>query len=181
VVRHVPIDLGDLGVHFRRAVWCGRQLDLTLGDIVARPCDPTDLNFHEQAVLAYLLDANPHLTDHTLYALENCVEDVATGSDKLRLPFGFVIVQSNTIYLLRVQDHLRRMGLAHAAVRAVVAQQVANAWDRSAMIAAGEFVDAERIDTLAAREIRAMREPASLNSFQRIFDSVARGAGIQTA
>jgi hypothetical protein len=140
-----------------------------------QPCEPDYLNFHEKDLIALLFKANPALeADHQLYALQNRVDDVAAGGDPLALTFGFAVVQKEAVCFLRIQDHLRRMGLAHSAVKLLVDQRVAGYWRSSSLTAAANMIKAMKLDSVAAAEIVATNQPENLEQFQRIFDSVLR-------
>ena len=66
------------------------------------------------------------------------------------------------------------MGLAHGGIKMLVEQRVAGYWRKSGLTAAANLVKSARLDSLAAAEIIAMEQPANLEKFQRIFDSVLR-------
>ena len=85
-----------------------------------------DLNFLELELVEELLKNRESRQDVTIYVLQAVIKDKTLRapvpeSETLRLPFGFAVVQDEKLLFFRVQDHLRKMGLAREALRKLLA------------------------------------------------------------
>jgi hypothetical protein len=111
-----------------------RHLGLTPGRVAAAAAPRSDLNFLEAQALDWLLaklrkaspDPEPAMM---LYRLSLLVEVPGSDAPAVQLPVGFAVVTGDQLRGMRIQNHLRRMGLARrarAALRAMNAYQREN-------------------------------------------------------
>ncbi|HNQ03138.1 MAG TPA: patatin-like phospholipase family protein [Thiobacillaceae bacterium] len=128
------ITASTLSERFQR--FCGRHLDLRLGD--AEICLSTlseaalnRLNFLERDLVKRLLATAPDregASGHDLVRFELVVANPidhakAAHFALLHFHFGFALLEDRQLVYFRVQDHLRRMGLARQAMSLLLARE----------------------------------------------------------
>lgn len=131
------VTAGTFGARFQ--TFCKRRLDLELGrleleehalagqEAAAPLLDQLEtdnrLNFLEVELVRELVRRNPRGVDR-LFLLRLAVwepQREATGEgSELRFTFGFAVARKGELLFLRVQDHLRCMGLGRRALRGMV-------------------------------------------------------------
>ncbi len=98
--------------------FCRDRLHLTVGEIVAVRAEVAELNFVEQELAEQVMGAGQ------LYAIRLRVPDPAAVATKsgngIEFPVGFAVVEEKELRYLRVQDQLRKMGLARQALSALL-------------------------------------------------------------
>jgi hypothetical protein len=123
------VSAATYGARFR--AFCERRLNLQLGDVLVKQVVPSDsgarslagsgLNPHEEDQLNELgaLDDDTM----TVYRLElHVTHPIAKeGEDPLmQFGFGYAVVKGSQLFMYRVQDHLRGMGLGRSGLVALV-------------------------------------------------------------
>ena len=133
------VTASSFGARFQ--IFCRRRLDLTVGavriqghDLPAGDGARLDelveslgadgrLNFLECDLVRSFVERNP-ATDRLLIlrlaVREPVVELGEEGAAELELTVGFALVAGRDLVYLRIQDHLRKMGLARRALRQIV-------------------------------------------------------------
>jgi len=111
------ITASTLGERFQR--FARRHLQLELGQIAVKGLpDQQPLNFLEQAIATQVAPAGS-----SLYLVTLAVPEPGQTTDSLMtLPVGFVVMQGLELRYLRIQNHLRRLGLARQAVKLLLAR-----------------------------------------------------------
>lgn len=79
-------------------------------------------------------------------------------SSVMSFPFGFALVNGKSLSYFRVQDHLRKMGLARKSVRALVEKGVADSVDRK-LAPPARFRDFERLFKSVVESMGQRRQP----------------------
>jgi len=123
------ISAGSYGARFQ--TFCRRLLGLETGEVevVALTHENEEqLNFHEVQLLHEFRETKDGQTGpDQIHLLQVVVRNVSsstpTDADALRFTFGIAVVQDNKVVLFRIQDHLRKMGLARAALRKMIKRQ----------------------------------------------------------
>jgi len=92
--------------------FCRDRLRLTVGEVEAVAARVEDLNFVEQELARQMAGR--------LQALHLRVADPSGASAGIDFPVGFALVEGDELRYLRIQDQLRKMGLARQAMRALV-------------------------------------------------------------
>ncbi|MDP2832777.1 MAG: hypothetical protein Q8Q28_05685 [Pseudomonadota bacterium] len=111
------ITASTLGERFQR--FARRHLQLDLGQVaVIELSQPQQLNFLELAIADKLALTGSHLHQITLSVPEPGKKEDAL----ITLPVGFAILRGDELRYLRIQNHLRRLGLARAAVAVLLGQ-----------------------------------------------------------
>jgi hypothetical protein len=108
--------------------FCKRHLGLALGTVEVRPQDFEEsdtvgaLNFLERNLMSQLLLQHRDLRrdELKLERIEVVVSNPQDAEKSLRLPVGMAITVANEVVFFRIQDHLRRMGLARVALRELI-------------------------------------------------------------
>lgn len=127
------ITASTLSERFQR--FCKRRLDLGLGDMEVRlaPLDETSLeqlNFVERGLVDSMVPAGHRAKAPGAYRLARfemvirypATEPGAALVELLRFHFGFALLAGQRLAYFRIQDHLRRMGLARQAMTLLCAQ-----------------------------------------------------------
>lgn len=137
------VTASSFGARFQ--IFCQRRLDLTVGAVRVRSHALPDgagagldelleslsadgrLNFLERDLVHEFAERNPG-TDRLLI-LRLAVREPVAGPEEadaaeLELTFGFALAAGKDLVYLRVQDHLRKMGLARRALRQMVHARV---------------------------------------------------------
>ncbi len=117
---------GTFGSRFQ--TWAERSLGLDLGSVSATPHPPRPtpgaLNETEAVIFERLREGHPDADQLFVLSVE-----VPTGPPKTAqqaadsatsLPFGFALVAGERFVYFRIQDHLRRMGLARRALEVLL-------------------------------------------------------------
>ena len=122
--------------------FCERRLELTIGqvrlgkaehltgdgvtlDTVLRRCrTKLLLNFVEVRFLETLVDHLDKSYPATVYPILVRVAMPMRPSEKVDIAVGFALVQNGELMFLRIQDHLRAMGLARRAVRCLIDKKI---------------------------------------------------------
>ncbi len=139
------VSASTYGMRFQSFV--RRHLNLELGEIRCRriPLDSRELNFEERRIIGHL-GAADIVSD--VYLLTLNVSDPTASAGEIpsvmSFPFGFALVNGNNLSYFRVQDHLRKMGLARKSMRALVESRVVDSVDRK-LVPAAEFRNFERL------------------------------------
>ncbi len=124
-----------------------RHLNLELGRIRIEQTelDSEELNFEERRIIRELgvaaLDSTAYLL--TLNVSDPTLSTGETGSD-MRFPFGFALVSGKRLSYFRVQDHLRKMGLARKSMRTLAVAGVVDSVD-DRLVPPAEFRQFERL------------------------------------
>jgi hypothetical protein len=133
--------------------FCRDRLHLTVGTIKAVPTTVTDLNFVEQELANQVIGAG------ALYAIKMNVPNPGAAATNgqgagIDFPVGFAVVEGKELRYLRIQDQLRKTGLARQAMQTLV--------------------DSGAVSRIAdAQAPRSAFEPsAGTATLKRIFDSV---------
>jgi hypothetical protein len=121
------ITAATLSERFQR--FCKRRLDLDLGDmeIGLMGMDAAglgQLNFVERGLAESLIPVeqrfgateSPSLCRFEMVIRYPAMEPGATDVELLRFHFGFALLRGDSLVYFRIQDHLRRMGLARQAM-----------------------------------------------------------------
>ena len=90
--------------------FCEHHLQLKAGSIDAVESDGADLNFLENRILDWLKSKLPK-PDVKIYRLFLVIDMPGATDDLLRIPVGVAIIQDEVLVGLRIQNHLRRMGI----------------------------------------------------------------------
>jgi hypothetical protein len=103
-----------------------------------------------------------------VYHLRMTVAAPVSGEEHFHFTFGFALVHDQKLVLFRVQDHLRRMGLARQALQRLPR---GIALDYTALrkfsgLPAGQVEERE-----LATELREMAKNENLNRFEQLFRS----------
>ncbi|GAB4197362.1 MAG: hypothetical protein Tsb002_31470 [Wenzhouxiangellaceae bacterium] len=109
----------------RFQLFCCRRLNLNVGEVQAVMHKPdeftallgsaSEFNFYEREQLRLIL-AQPKCAHARVYTLRLGIEDNA-GGDLMNYIYGYAVVVNDRVIAFRVQDHLRRMGLAQRGLR----------------------------------------------------------------
>jgi Patatin-like phospholipase len=197
------ISASSYGARFQ--TFCRRLLGIETGEVEVLPFTPEkedQLNFHEVQLLREFLKTNDGKTGpDQIQLLQVVVRDVsnpvATDAGALRFTFGITMVQDGKVVLFRVQDHLRKMGLARGALRKMVHEQGVSWFDKTRLVSYLAAATQPRGDRDLRKEIKNElesrqpqdREPASpevvrelmemahhenLERFEQLFRSVQR-------
>jgi hypothetical protein len=113
--------------------FCKRQLGIELGDVEVRDIEKTGslgaLNFLEENLVSELHAQHRELRRGALQIdrIEIVVSNPQESSKSIRLPVGLAITVADPtgkeLVFFRIQDHLRRMGLARVALRQLIRQR----------------------------------------------------------
>ncbi|MEW5771172.1 MAG: hypothetical protein AB1831_12520 [Pseudomonadota bacterium] len=127
------ITAATLSERFQR--FCGRRLDLGLGEMDVRVQDLDEaalaaLNFVERGLAETLVAtarADAARVRHRVARFEMVITYPAAQADArpaelLRFHFGFALLTGDSLVFFRIQDHLRRMGLARQAMDLLLRQ-----------------------------------------------------------
>ena len=90
--------------------FCQHNLKLTAGGVDALEAKADDLNFLEIKTLDWLKAKLPK-PDVRIWRLSLVIEMPGATDDSLCIPVGFAVVQDEALVGLRIQNHLRRMGI----------------------------------------------------------------------
>jgi len=90
--------------------FCEHHLKLTAGSVDAVESNAGDLNFLEVRILDWLNRKLPK-PGVQIWRLFLVIDMPGAGGDAMRIPVGMAAVQDETLVGLRIQNHLRRMGL----------------------------------------------------------------------
>lgn len=90
--------------------FCEHQLKLTAGSLDAVESRPEDLNFLEIRILDWLKSKLPK-PDVKVWRLVLLIDMPGAEEDAMRIPVGMAAVQDETLVGIRIQNHLRRMGI----------------------------------------------------------------------
>src|SRR5258708_1085165 len=120
------ISAGSYGARFQ--TFCRRLLGLETGEVEAVALsheNEEQLNFYEMQLLREFRKTNVGTGGpDQVFLLQVVVRDVRGTSPAdagtLRFTFGVAVVQDSKVVLLRVQDHLRKMGLGRGALREMI-------------------------------------------------------------
>jgi hypothetical protein len=122
---------------------------------------------------------------------------VPTDAGALRFTFGITVVEGSNVVLFRVQDHLRKMGLAREALRKMVHGQGVSWFDKTRLVNYLAAATQPRVDHELRKDLKKElesrqpqdREPAcpevvrelmemahhqNLEQFEQLFRSVQR-------
>ncbi|MSV28030.1 MAG: hypothetical protein EXQ52_04695 [Bryobacterales bacterium] len=139
------VSASTYGMRFQSFV--RRHLNLELGEIRCRqiPLASRELNFEERRIIGDLGAADV-VPDVYLLTLNVSDPTASAGeiSSVMSFPFGFALVNGKHLSYFRVQDHLRKMGLARKSMRALVESGVVDSVDRK-LVPAVEFRNFERL------------------------------------
>jgi len=106
----------------RFQTFCRQRLDLDIGSVIVKQTSLSHLNFVEQGLAR-------KFTDVKLYGVKLRVlnpdaqpgADASRGSDEaIDFSVGFAAIKGHELVYLRIQDHLRKMGLGRKALRAMM-------------------------------------------------------------
>jgi hypothetical protein len=131
------ISASTYGARFQS--FCERHLGLTIGDVEVRELRPKaqpkahdvisllhqakqdqDLNLLEVDLIERFRGHNPSSVDK-IFLLQLVVKDPIDHTKSVQFTFGFALVdQSNTLVYFRMQDHVRKMGLARQALKVLI-------------------------------------------------------------
>lgn len=110
--------------------FCKRHLGLALGDVAIQDIRETGtvgaLNFLEENLVSQLVEQHKHLRRDALQIdrIELVVSNPQAPTKSIRLPVGMAITLATAagteLLFFRIQDHLRRMGLARVALRQLI-------------------------------------------------------------
>lgn len=127
------ITAATLSEPFQR--FCKRRLDLGLGDMEVSlmgmdAVSLGQLNFVEQGLAEaiipleqrFVATENARLCRFEMVIRYPAMEPGATDVELLRFHFGFALLRGNRLVYFRIQDHLRRMGLARQAMCMLIEQ-----------------------------------------------------------
>lgn len=162
--------------------FCERTLGLYLGEVEVRPQDldqalqSEEVNFLEKQLVDLFLRQNATQRDDEagkiprdrigLYLLDLAVRDPQLSTNQIRFTFGIALVlkdgDERRLIYLRIQDHLRDMGLARVALK-----RMAEDYDVRSAQARRLVIDPDHADLV--REEVGEREQAE---FMRLFRSV---------
>ncbi len=120
------ISAGSYGARFQ--TFCRRLLGLETGEVEAVALsheNEEQLNFYEVQLLREFRKTNGGTGGpDQVFLLQVVVRDVRGTSPAdagaLRFTFGVAVMQDSKVVLLRVQDHLRKMGLGRGALREMI-------------------------------------------------------------
>jgi hypothetical protein len=102
----------------RFQTFCRVHLNLDIGNVVLAETRKEDLNFVEQGILekcnAIQSPSQPHMIH--LRVPDPSVSSNGTEGRKIDFKVGFALVRNGELVYMRVQDHLRKMGLARDAM-----------------------------------------------------------------
>lgn len=114
---------GTFGSRFQ--TWAERRLGLDLGTVTAteHPADtmPSALNETEAMICARLRESHADADQLFVFSVEVRTGPLAASLQGASLPFGFALVAGERFVYFRIQDHLRRMGLARRALEVLLA------------------------------------------------------------
>lgn len=118
------------GARFQK--FCEKHLDLELGDLEVKKHETIgsavakELNPYEREIIKNFKNDNGYCFN-SVYVFELKVSDPTDKRRHKTFHFGFALVNSkNQIVFFRVQDHLRKMGLARRALKKLVASEEIN-------------------------------------------------------
>ena len=111
--------------------FCKRRLGLELGDVKAQDIEKTGsigaLNFLEENLVSQLVAQHGDSLRRDVLRIDRIevvVSNPQRASQSIRLPIGLAITVAgatgNQLVYFRIQDHLRRMGLARIALRQLI-------------------------------------------------------------
>jgi len=197
------ISASSYGARFQ--TFCRRLLGLETGEVEVIPASPENedqLNFHEVQLLREFLKTNdgkngPDQVQLLQVVVRDVSNPVPTDAGALRFTFGIAVVQGSNVVLFRVQDHLRKMGLAREALRKMVHGQGVSWFDKTRLVnyvaAAAQTRDGHDLHKELKKELESRqpqdREPAcpevvreltemahheNLERFEQLFRSVQR-------
>jgi hypothetical protein len=134
------ISASNYGARFQ--MFCRRNLGLETGEVDVVPQsegDKDQLNFHEVQLLGEFRKTNdgrsgPDQIELLQVVVRDISNPVPTDAGALRFTFGITVVQGSNVVLFRVQDHLRKMGLARAALRKMVHEQGISSFDKTRLV-----------------------------------------------
>jgi hypothetical protein len=195
------ISAGSYGARFQ--TFCRRQLGLETGEVAVIALtreNEEQLNFHEVQLLHEFREMNDANTGpDQIHLLQVVVRDVSSplpaDAGALRFTFGVAVVQDNNVVLFRVQDHLRKMGLARGALRKMIHEQGVRSFGKTRLV---NYLDArsqpknhgdlrqeiqqelqsrqaqerEPVCPEVVSELLAMANPDNLARFAQLFRSV---------
>ncbi len=126
------ISASSYGARFQ--TFCRRQLGLEIGEVEVIPQtdrNKDQLNFHEVQLLDEFRKTNDGKSElDQVRLLQVVVRDVTNPEHKddtaLRFTFGIAVVQNRQIVLFRIQDHLRKIGLARGALKKMIHEEGEN-------------------------------------------------------
>jgi hypothetical protein len=98
--------------------FCRHSLDLTTGEIDIADDAPTDsFNFLERELIERFRRKADAPEDHRVVSIRLRVENPMDTKSAAYFPVGFAIIARQDLWYLRIQDHLRKMGLARVTLR----------------------------------------------------------------
>jgi hypothetical protein len=112
----------------RFELFCHRRLALPAGEIAIAPVPlvtlaeidrASSLNAYEKSVIAALLEATG-LEKFEVRPVEMIIGAHQDPTERLRFPVGFTVTSGHQLVWLRIQDHLRHMGLGRAALTLMI-------------------------------------------------------------
>jgi hypothetical protein len=110
----------------RFQTFCRERLDLDIGSVQVHPTTKEDLNPVEQDFVARRRESRPPSARQFHAVKLHVPNPVSTPAKKETIEFtvGFAIVENGRLVYLRVQDHLRKMGLAREALQYMIEHAV---------------------------------------------------------
>jgi hypothetical protein len=173
------------GVRFK--TFCENTLGLPVGEFTyeKRPIPVSSavrgrsLNFHETRIVARLLEDGFVRKDDSVIRFHLVTRDPRNDRHSITFTYGFGIVRSvpdgTALVFLRIQDHLRRMGLARRAVVGLFREQrvsrILNARELSRVTPVKARAGEEERPKIAEAEITE----SSLDILARLVESVPHG------
>ncbi len=116
VRRELGLDVGRVACVERKPVARGKLTD-RIKRVAVKAYSAMELNALERNLVGEFVDANPQTARGlVLYVLQQVVEQPVDPELNIEFTFGFALVRSGALVYLRVQDHLRQMGLARRAL-----------------------------------------------------------------
>ncbi|MBB3233109.1 hypothetical protein [Halomonas stenophila] len=125
--RRLDLEVGEVQIEREDLPVAGSSVEPgNLDKLLDRLASDNRLNFLERSLTRILVQAKPDID--CLLILRLCVQHPhveAMGverdsSEELDFTFGFVLARGDELVYLRVQDHLRKIGLARRAMRRIV-------------------------------------------------------------
>lgn len=117
---HLGLKLGEVKARCLERDKSGKRL--SVAELLSEARDDRSLNIFEAELIGDFSRKNCSLEDELmLWVMELVVEDKAKTSGGLTFPFGFALMDAQgRIVYFRIQDHLRKMGLARRGLRQIM-------------------------------------------------------------